>query len=159
MHAACRTTAAALALLALTGCASLAERNEEYAERRAEREQEQLERQAAERKARIESEREFFETRPRCASEASCDAMWRAAQVWISRNAGMRLQIATDAILETYAPEPSGARLAVRVIREPRDDGESVLTVSTWCGNPFGCMTDPHEAALDFNRTVSAAGG
>ena len=152
MRTACRTTAAALALLTLTGCAAIAEHTERTREAMAER-------RAAEQLARDQARHEFERSMPTCTTEPECDAMWDAAQLWIVQNAGMKLQLATDVVLETYSPQNGNMRLGVRAVKQNRGELGSRIEVSVWCGNIFGCMTDTREAALDFNRTVGAAGG
>lgn len=99
---------------------------------------------------------EFERTIPICTEGVDCDIKWDAAQLWIVKNAGYKLQIATNVLLETYNPGYAKTELAVRVTKEPLGGGTYKLVVATWCDNLFGCNPDRLDAALDFNRTISA---
>ena len=155
-----RPALALLVIALLSGCASLSEKNAEWAERRAERAQQLEVDRAAARAAETRRQQAFRDTRPRCTSEAECEAMWNAAELWIADNAGMRLATATSNVLETFAS--TSPRLAVRATRRAQGDGEYLIEVSVSCGNyVFGtpnCSRSPHSAAMDFNRTVQRAG-
>lgn len=59
-------------------------------------------------------------------------------------------------LLETYNPGYAKTDLAVRVTKEPLGGGNHRLVVKTWCDNLFGCTPNAWDAALDFNRTISA---
>jgi hypothetical protein len=60
-------------------------------------------------------------------------------------------------LIETYNATNSETKIAARVTKEPLGDGKYKLLVSVWCDNIFGCFPDKLDAALDFNRKVSAA--
>lgn len=98
-------------------------------------------------------------TVPTCTAGADCNAKWDAAQLWIVKNAGFKLQTTTGVVLQTFGPSSAtndSTRLAVTVTREP--DGERFRIVARiGCGNPFGCTPEALPALLDFNRTVGAA--
>jgi len=96
------------------------------------------------------------DTTPECTTEPQCDAMWGAAQIWIVKNAGYKLQAATDVVIETYSPSDSSTALRVRALKEPSENGK-VITASVWCGNIFGCDRNPLKATLDFNEYVSSS--
>ena len=98
----------------------------------------------------------FQKTIPTCTKDIDCEVKWEAAQVWIVRNAGFKLQVATDTLLETYNPTDYSVNLGVRVIKEPLGGGNYRIVVSTYCANIFGCQPDTWDAALDFNRTINA---
>lgn len=99
---------------------------------------------------------EVLATRPQCAGAEQCAAMWEAAQLWVVKNAGYKIQTITSVLIETYNPAQSSSSLAVRVVREPLGGGRYVLTASLWCANLFGCTTHPLDAALAFNRALGA---
>jgi hypothetical protein len=100
---------------------------------------------------------EINRTIPTCLGEKDCKAKWEMAQVWIVKNAGYKLQTATDVLLQTYSPVGSSTSIGVRALKEPAGDGRYKITVSVWCDNMFGCFPDAFAAAIDFNRTVGAA--
>ena len=107
------------------------------------------------------AEREQIErTRPTCEGVADCTAKWDAAQLWIVKNAGFKLQTTTNVVLQTFGPSTAAedsTRLAVTVTREPEGASRYRIVAHVSCGNPFGCTPEPVPAVLDFNRTVSAA--
>lgn len=106
-----------------------------------------------ERQAKME---EINRTIPTCSGEKDCKAKWEMAQVWIVKNAGYKLQTATDVLLQTYSPTGSSTSIGVRALKEPVGAGRYNIMVSVWCDNIFGCFPDAHAAAIDFNRTVGA---
>ena len=91
---------------------------------------------------------------PTCHEAKECEVKWAAARSWVIDNAGMKIQNITDGYIETYGPGDS-MNLAVRVEKKPLPDGSYKIEARVWCGNPFGCLRPPVDAALDFERTVN----
>ncbi|MCE9791641.1 hypothetical protein LZ659_08535 [Shewanella indica] len=107
--------------------------------------------------ADIQAKRAQLEaTTPVCIDEKDCKAKWEAAQLWIVRNAGFKLQIVTDVLLQTYNATGGSPSLAVQATKEPIGGGKYKILVSISCDNVFGCVPNQWDAALSFNRTVSA---
>lgn len=107
--------------------------------------------------ADIQAKRAQLEsTTPVCVDEKDCKAKWEAAQLWIVRNAGFKLQIVTDVLLQTYNATGGSPSLAVQATKEPLGGGKYKILVSISCDNVFGCVPNQWDAALSFNRTVSA---
>lgn len=100
---------------------------------------------------------ELAATAPKCYTDKDCEIMWSAARRWVLSNAGMKLQIVTADFMETYNPLPNSSKLAVRVTKEPMREGGYRIAVVTWCDNLIGCVPDNWDAALAFNREVSAS--
>lgn len=98
---------------------------------------------------------ELEATRPVCDGEKDCAAKWDAAQLWVVRNAGMKIQTTTNVLIETY--NSPGTQLAAQVTKEPVGDGKYRIVVKLGCDNPFGCVPNALDAALAFNREVGAA--
>jgi len=95
-----------------------------------------------------------------CAVGPECDAKWEAAQLWIVKNAGFKMQTVTNVVLQTYGPSgdvSDSTRIAVTATREPAGPQRSRIFVTVRCGNPFGCTPEWQQAVLDFKRTVHAA--
>ncbi len=101
-------------------------------------------------------ESQFQQSIPVCNNEKDCKAKWEAAQLWIVKNSGLKLQNTTSVLLETYNPPQHSPTLAARVIKEPLGGGKYKIIISTFCNNFIGCTPDARQAALDFNRTISA---
>lgn len=99
---------------------------------------------------------ELARTTPVCRNETDCKAKWEAAQLWVVHNAAYKIQTSTSVVIETYNPGPSEPKIAARVTKEPIGGGSYKLLVNIWCNNIFGCIPNQWDAALDFNRTVSA---
>lgn len=93
-------------------------------------------------------------TQPRCSTQRQCEAAWSAARNWVTSNCGMKIQTMTDSYIETY--NSIDTSLACRVTKDPEPSGGYSLSIAVSCGNMFGCVPDAHDAALSFNREVSA---
>lgn len=100
---------------------------------------------------------QFQETIPVCTGEKQCERMWSAAQIWVAKNAAMKIQVATNSVIETYN-STSWSNLAVRVIKQPVGEDSYKFEVSTFCKDNTCIGVDPWVAALDFNRSVNSAG-
>lgn len=108
--------------------------------------------------ALAEKRTRYYETIPQCSNQRDCDRMWAAANAWVSRNAGWKIQTASDNLIETFNPVGQSSSLAVRVTREPIGTGDSYrILIEAYCSNAWGvCDPDVDEAKLDFNSAVSA---
>lgn len=98
---------------------------------------------------------EFERTKPRCYSEKQCTRMWAAVQTWVVQNCGMKVQNATEGYIETFGSVQGDTKLACRVVRSPIADDGYEISITTGCGNMFGCYPDSWQAALAFNRWVT----
>lgn len=65
---------------------------------------------------------------PICKTKESCDAMMEMAQVWVNKNAGMKIQTVTSAIIETYN-DPNGSNISFVVDKTPLGKGEYQLVL------------------------------
>ncbi len=100
---------------------------------------------------------ELEATTPICIDEKDCKVKWEAAQLWIVHNAGFKLQIATDVLLQTYNATGGSPSIAVQATKEPLGGGKYKIGVVISCDNMFSCVPNQWDAALAFNRTVGAA--
>lgn len=106
---------------------------------------------------RAAAQAEIQRTTPTCHSDQECKLKWAAARNWILANSPMKLQHITDDYLETYNPPMNTPQIAVRVQKQPLDDGSGyTFPVTVWCDNMFGCVPNQWDAALNYNRTVNA---
>jgi hypothetical protein len=99
---------------------------------------------------------EFLSTIPTCEGAADCKAKWEAAQLWVVHNAGWKIQIANDVLIETFNPAQNSPAIAARVTKEPLGGGKYKLVATIWCSNMFGCVPNAWDAALAFNRDIGA---
>lgn len=74
-------------------------------------------------------------------SDADRAAAWGRAQVFIVEHAGMKLQLVTDYVLETYNPR-GGALFWYRVTRTSLGDGNSRIDVTCVFGDPLAGMEE-----------------
>lgn len=90
----------------------------------------------------------------RCMTAAQCDRWWRAAQVWLVSNSSLKLQIATDAVLQTYSPTPQFPRWALTITRSPHLDGGELLEIRVDCLRGYACAPAYESVVADFKRYV-----
>ena len=98
----------------------------------------------------------FLESRPKCYDPNACERLWAAARNWVISNCGMKIQTITSDYIETFNSVGGSTALACRVTKDPLPDNGYVISVTTGCGNVFGCFPDPWQAAENFNYSVQA---
>lgn len=99
-----------------------------------------------------------IQTIPVCDGEKDCAAKWEVAQLWVSQNAGYKIQTSSNVIIETYNSQDRG--IAASITKEPLGSGKYKIVANIWCRNeePFlPCMPDRLDATLNFNAKVTAA--
>lgn len=89
-----------------------------------------------------------------CKSKEQCDRWWRTAQVWVMKNAGFKVQVATDAILQTFNATPGVAGYSVEISRAPEAAEGEVLEIEARCGWSGHCDRSHETFIADFKRTV-----
>jgi hypothetical protein len=104
----------------------------------------------------------WHETIPICFTKADCDAKWAAARRWVQDNAGYKIQIYADDLIETYNPARNDPKIAVSVAKNPlatssKGDKTYSIIVKVWCNNIFGCIPSSNDAIMSFNKYVSSA--
>lgn len=87
-----------------------------------------------------------FDTPLYCQDEAECKTIWERATYFVNANAGFKLQIHNDTIIETYNPSANSPRLAFSITREPLGNGKYQIWTKAWCANMFGCQPNQYEA-------------
>lgn len=100
---------------------------------------------------------EFEASRPTCDGQEQCDAMWERAQVWVAQNSRLKIQTATNVLIETYGGRQHDTTLSMRVLKEPMGGGKYRIVFSGGCNNMFGCSPTTAEAGIVFNAYVNAA--
>lgn len=95
---------------------------------------------------------------PTCTAGADCNAKWDAAQIWIAKHAGFKLQTATSAVLQTFGPTQSIFNTAVTVTREPAGQDQYRIVANMACGSSTNiCGPSLSTSLRSFNEAVSAA--
>lgn len=97
-------------------------------------------------------------TSPTCFTEKQCEAMWLEAHNAVQRATGMKLQIATSNLLQTYTPT-RGNFLNSKVEKQPNADGSYTIKAVFWCTSPYACSTGLDNSAFNlFNTQVKSIG-
>lgn len=138
-----KITALLISLFALSGCVSPEDRLA-----------------IQERQRALQEKRDrAIQTIPVCDGEKDCAAKWEAAQLWVSQNAGYKIQISSNVIIETYNSQDS--TLAASITKEPLGSGKYKIIAKIWCSyedqGPYSCRPYSLDATLDFNAKVTAA--
>lgn len=95
------------------------------------------------------------DTIPVCTSPTECQNKWEAAQVWIIKNAGYKIQTATSAVIETYNAVGGSTEFHMLLLKESIGDGKYQLNLAVNCDNMFGCKKEPYQAIMDFNNYIN----
>jgi hypothetical protein len=94
---------------------------------------------------------------PTCKETKECEVKWAASRNWILANSGYKFQHLQADFMETYNSTDSSTSLAVRVLKEPQQDGSYKFMASVWCANWIGCVPDKWVALKHFNDFVTAS--
>lgn len=89
-----------------------------------------------------------------CSGPDQCSIYWKRAQLWVAQNGGMKIQIATDAIIETYNPPNGSLTRWYRITKEPLGGTSERIWIFTRCGNMFGCLDADQTVAARFKQYV-----
>lgn len=93
--------------------------------------------------------------RPHCRDREQCERWWRAAQVWIVKNSAFKIQIATDAFIETYqGPAIAPGQWSFTAVRSPHLNGGDEILLQPYCASYRGCAPVLEVVMADFNRWV-----
>lgn len=79
---------------------------------------------------------------------ARCDRLWQRAQTWLATNSRYRIQIANDAIIQTYGPHAGDYdSVAYTVTKQQQPDGKTLISIYGACHEVvIGCPFDPTHA-------------
>lgn len=89
-----------------------------------------------------------------CENEFECKIMWERAVYFVNRNAGFKIQLLKDSIIETYNPPSTSTRLAFSITKEPLGNGRYQIWTKAWCSNIFGCIPNNYEAMARAKRYI-----
>jgi hypothetical protein len=114
----------------------------------------------AKKERKKQAELEAIQNVPVCFTEYNCERKWAAARDWVNRNAGYKIQIYSDDLIETYNSTSSSTALHARVTKTLLGDvgGSRVyaIGVTVGCDNIFGCSPKEKDSVLNFNKVVGA---
>lgn len=84
--------------------------------------------------------------------DSGCTIQWQRAQLWVANHAPMKIQTATDVLVQTYNPVGYEPNYGITVTRAPHPKaGAYTISMELHCGNPFGC----EPAANDVQRAFA----
>ncbi len=93
-----------------------------------------------------------FDTPLYCDNDQLCKTMWDRATYFVNNNAGFKIQIHNDTIIETYNPSNASPKLAFSINKEPLGNNKYRIWVKAWCANIFRCQPNQHEAIARAKR-------
>jgi hypothetical protein len=70
---------------------------------------------------------------------AVCKLYWERSKLWIIRHSQFRIQVATDATIQTYKSQADQQSYAFTVIKEPIAGQTYRIQIGAYCGNVDGC--------------------
>ena len=89
-----------------------------------------------------------------CRDRPHCDRVWSALQVWLVNNCRMRIQTATDAVIQTFRPGDSNT-LGYTATRTLRADGGGSIAVRAVCeATVYGCIANPETATTNLAASL-----
>lgn len=124
--------AACVALAAMAGCATPAQR--------------------------AQDQQEMNASVPVCETERQCKAEWDAAITWVTDNCGMKIQTLNDNLIQTYNSPPDSTKTACTVVKQTGTNRSFGLTARIGCSNLFGCFPKPKDMVVAFGNFVGKAG-
>lgn len=77
-----------------------------------------------------------------CEGEKQCKTMWERATFFVNKNAGFKLQVHNDTVIQTFNPSEHSPKLAFSISKEPIGNDRYQITIEAWCANIFGCNPD-----------------
>ena len=92
-----------------------------------------------------------------CTGPIQCNTAWRAAQAWVVNNSGYKVQVVSDAIIQTYNAPAYSQSYAFTVTREPRGEGVERLFIVPSCGQAPLCALSSWRMSARFNRAMRQA--
>jgi|LSQX01.3.fsa_nt_gb hypothetical protein len=83
---------------------------------------------------------------------------WERAQVWLARHSQWKIQIATNALLQTYNP-PSNHYIpsySFMITKEPYGTNQNIIKIAMQCSNMFGGDPKPEDIEKAFYYYVES---
>lgn len=90
-----------------------------------------------------------------CSGAERCGKLWRRVQIWVAENAGYKIQVATDAVIETYSAPAYATSWAMRATRVPREGDLEEVKIEFSCGQVPLCSPPRDRMELRFKRDLT----
>lgn len=81
--------------------------------------------------------------------ETNCKEQWERAQLWLASHSKMKVQIATDVLLETYNP-PNYWDYGFTITKNPIGGEKYEINMKPSCPNFLGCSPKPDKVKKAF---------
>lgn len=94
-----------------------------------------------------------------CRGASECATAWRAAQAWIAMNAAYKIQVASDAVVQTYNARDYSTGWAFQLTRMPVGNGAERFELVPSCGAVSLCELPSWRMRAKFNRAMREAVG
>jgi hypothetical protein len=93
---------------------------------------------------------------PTCNTREECDNLMDVAQVWVNKNSRMKIQIATNAIINTYN-DPYHIDLSFTVTKEPFEKGyfKIIMRASNGGCVTVRCIENEVNLRIQFNNELN----
>ena len=89
-----------------------------------------------------------------CDGASQCQTAWRLVQLWVVANSGLKIQLATDVVIQTYPGDQFSTLRHYTITREPIDGQRERIKFASACQNVFGCGGNEVQIAANFKRYV-----
>jgi len=89
-----------------------------------------------------------------CDGPVQCQTAWRLAQLWVVTNSGLKIQLATDVVIQTYPGDQTTTLRNYTITRQPIEGQRERITFASACQNIFGCRGNEVQLAASFKRYV-----
>ena len=92
-------------------------------------------------------------TGPLIVCDSGCKVEWQRAQLWLAKHSVMKIQTATDVLLQTYnSDEKFNSGYAFTITKEPMDNSHYRISIEIACrtGKWTGCDPKPDDVRDAF---------
>jgi hypothetical protein len=87
--------------------------------------------------------------------DSGCAAQWERAQLWIAKHSRLKIQLATDVIIQTYNPPDNSAYFGFTATKEPVGGSTYRISLGVACVNLISCLTRPEDVRAAFYHYVA----
>lgn len=101
-------------------------------------------------------EEQFAATIPKCSSDAQCDRMWEATELFIVKNSGLKIQNSSNVVIQTFNSPQNSPLISTIATKEPDGTGGKQIVFRAGCNNIFRCAVNKKDLMLRFNAEIGA---
>ncbi len=107
---------------------------------------------------RVQNQKEMNASVPICETDRQCKAEWEAAQAWVTNSCGMKIQTSNDSLIQTFNSPPDSPTTSCTVTKVPGPSHKFAISIRVGCANMFGCVPASKDQVIAFGHYVSQAG-